>query len=80
MGYYLKAAVLSSLISDNQQELGSAWLYHNPKLDQSGIIINAASYDWCSYRGIGGQDGDKIKRITYNAIKKLLRGERIFSQ
>jgi hypothetical protein len=50
------------------------------KNDQSGIIINAASYDWCSYRGMGGQDGDKIKRITYNAIKKLLRGERIFSQ
>jgi hypothetical protein len=49
------------------------------KSDRSGIIINAASYDWCSYRGMGGEDGDKIKKITYNAIKKLLSGESVFS-
>lgn len=48
--------------------------------NHSGIIINASSYDWCSFRGMGGADGDKIKKITYNAIKKLLNGENVFSQ
>lgn len=50
------------------------------KREHSGIIINAASYDWCSFRGMGGEDGDKIKKITYNAIRKLLNGEKVFSQ
>lgn len=37
----------------------------------SGYIINTASTDWCSLRGIGGKDGDLIKRITDNCINIL---------
>ncbi len=49
------------------------------KTQASGIIVNGASYDWCSYRGIGGRDGDKIKKITLNAISKLLNKQKVFS-
>ncbi len=46
----------------------------------SGIIVNAASYDWCSARGMGGQDGDRIQRITRNALNNLLTGQPVFSK
>ncbi len=49
------------------------------KNETSGIIINAGTYDWCSYRGMGGTDGDKIKTITTNCIKKLLNGDPVFT-
>jgi hypothetical protein len=45
----------------------------------SGIIINTGSTDWCSSNGMGGASGDIIKRITLNAIQKLLKGETVFS-
>lgn len=45
----------------------------------SGIIINGASYDRCSEKGMGGRHEDMIKRITYNAIEKLLHNKPIFS-
>jgi hypothetical protein len=49
------------------------------KNNSSGIVVNAASYDWCSERGIGGPSGEKIKRITLNAIDKLLKHQTVFS-
>ncbi len=42
----------------------------------SGIIINAASTDWCSSEGMGNED---VKKITLNMINKLLRGANVFS-
>jgi hypothetical protein len=45
----------------------------------SGIIINTATTDWCSANGMGGIDGDRIKRITRNAIYRLLHDEAVFS-
>ncbi len=50
------------------------------RTETSGIVVNGASYDWCSLKGMGGQDGDKIQRITRNAIDKLLNGKPIFSK
>lgn len=50
------------------------------KSASSGIVINAASYDWCSTRGMGGQDGDRIKKITQNALNRLLNGQPVFSK
>ncbi|NOS91637.1 MAG: hypothetical protein HOP30_06925 [Cyclobacteriaceae bacterium] len=49
------------------------------KTPLSGIVVNGASYDWCSHRGMGGRDGDKIKKITLNAISKLLNKQKVFS-
>ena len=49
------------------------------KNSSSGIVVNAASYDWCSERGIGGPSGEKFKRITLNAIEKLLKHQAVFS-
>lgn len=49
------------------------------KSPTSGIVVNGASYDWCSHRGMGGHDGDKIKKITLNAISKLISKQKVFS-
>lgn len=46
----------------------------------SGIIINAGTTDWCSTNGMGGASGTTIKKITANAIHKLLNDENVFSQ
>jgi hypothetical protein len=46
----------------------------------SGIVINTASYDWCSASGMGGVDGLRIQKITRNAIDKLLGGKPVFSK
>lgn len=50
------------------------------KTPTSGVIVNGASYDWCSYRGMGGSDGTKIKTITLNGITKLLNKQTVFSK
>jgi hypothetical protein len=42
----------------------------------SGIIINAASTDWCSSEGMGNDD---VKKITLNMINKLLKKGEVFS-
>lgn len=38
----------------------------------SGIIVNTATTDWCSSGGMGGPSGDVIKKITHNALTKLV--------
>jgi hypothetical protein len=45
----------------------------------SGIVINMASTDWCSSSGMGSASGDMIKKITRNAITKLLNHQPVFS-
>jgi hypothetical protein len=49
------------------------------KTSTSGIVVNAASYDWCSERGMGGRDGNSVKKITLNAIDKLLTKKTVFA-
>ena len=46
---------------------------------ESGIIVNTGSTDWCSANGIGGTSGNLVKRITLNALTKLLNNETVFS-
>ena len=45
---------------------------------QSGTIVNSCTTNWCAYNGMGYQDGDKIKKITINAIEKSLAGKSLF--
>jgi hypothetical protein len=47
------------------------------KTKNSGIVINTASTDWCSYRGIG--TSESIQKITKTMIIKLLNKEEVFS-
>ena len=44
----------------------------------SGYIINTASTDWCSSFGLGGKDGQKIKKITNNCIDILTNNKSPF--
>lgn len=46
----------------------------------SGMVVNMASYDWCSYRGVGSQRGDVFKQITSNAIELLVSNQSVFSK
>jgi hypothetical protein len=46
----------------------------------SGIIVNVGSTDWCSSAGMGGPSGSDIKKITTNALLKLLNEEEVFSK
>ncbi len=61
----------------NKETIGTFIVFK--RTEKSGIIVNAASYDWCSERGMGGHHGNIIKKITYNAVEKLLKYESVFS-
>lgn len=54
----------------------STWIVCKPTRS-SGIIINTASTDWCSYNGIGRNED--IRTITKTMIRKLLNNENVFS-
>lgn len=56
-------------------DLMATWIIFK-KSKTSGIVINTASTDWCSYRGMSI---DNIKNITLTMINKLLRKENVFS-
>jgi hypothetical protein len=43
---------------------------------KSGIVINTASTDWCSQRGMGSTE---VKKITLTMIQLLLKKENVFS-
>lgn len=49
------------------------------KAPNSGVIVNAGSTEWCGAGGMGGSSAQAIKKITLNAIRKLLRNEPVFS-
>lgn len=44
------------------------------KTSTSGVVINGASTDWTSLRGMGGADGQRITVIIRNMIDGLLSG------
>jgi hypothetical protein len=64
---------------DSTYRLGSdlmaTWIVFK-KSKTSGIIINTATTDWCSGRGMRNRD---IQKITLTMIRKLLNGENVFS-
>ena len=50
------------------------------KTPASGIVVNTATTDWCSPNGMGGASGDVIKKITFNALWRLVNDAPVFSQ
>ncbi len=44
----------------------------------SGIIINGASTDWCGMAGLGGRDGDKMRKIISNMLTVLVHDHPVF--
>lgn len=49
------------------------------KNKRSGTVVNMGSCDWCSSRGMGGKDAEKIKKITLNALTKLKTNKSVFA-
>lgn len=64
------------LVSRGGKDGAGTWIVFK-KTDSSGTIINTASTDWCSQRGIGSNP--EIKTVTRNMIFKLLNNENVFS-
>jgi hypothetical protein len=54
----------------------ATWIVFKPT-NSSGIVINTASTDWCSSRGIGSNVDIQI--ITRTMVRKLLYGENVFA-
>ncbi len=46
--------------------------------ENSGIIINTCSTDWCSKKSMMGKESEKIKKITTNMIQKLIDNDNVF--
>jgi hypothetical protein len=49
------------------------------KTENSGIVINTGTTDWCSDKGMGGKSSDEIKQITKNMINILIQDKSIIS-
>ncbi|MBI1265807.1 MAG: hypothetical protein GC193_00105 [Cryomorphaceae bacterium] len=69
-GFYRYELIGYDLIS-RKPHSNMAWVIMQ-KDSTSGTIINVGSTDWCAKAGVGGKDGDKIKKITLNMIDYLL--------
>jgi hypothetical protein len=61
-------------------ETYGTFIVYKPPYRSSGYIINTASTDWCSSDGMGGSSGEIIKKITYNAVTKLVNNQPVFSR
>lgn len=57
------------------EQLMATWIVMK-KTKLSGTIINTASTDWCSYRGMSSLT---IQKITVNMVQRLLRREDVFA-
>lgn len=76
LAFYKVETVGYDLVQRSGKEGVATWIAFKPGRS-SGIVINTASTDWCSSRGIGSNPD--IQKITANMITKLLNNERIFS-
>jgi hypothetical protein len=76
LGFEQIEVVGYDLVSRGSKEGVATWIVFKPTRS-SGIVINTASTDWCSYRGIGSNSD--IEKITLNMINKLLKNEKVFS-
>lgn len=75
-GFYKKEIIGFDLTSRGGRQGVATWIVFKPTRS-SGIVINAASTDWCSERGIGSNAD--IQKITATMIRKLLNNEDVFS-
>jgi hypothetical protein len=80
----------TSIINFYRQELigydlGNRYVKTTPsfivfqKTKSSGVIINAASMNWCS-TGFIQSSSDEIKKITFNCIDFLINDKNVFSE
>jgi hypothetical protein len=60
------------------QEMAGTFIVFRRK-QNSGIIINTASSDWSSEKGLNGPDSTAVRIITNNMLEILLQNKRIFS-
>ncbi|MBT1698040.1 hypothetical protein KK083_14200 [Fulvivirgaceae bacterium PWU4] len=76
LSFYKVEIVGYDLVQRAGKEGVATWIVFKPGRS-SGIVINTASTDWCSSRGIGSNSD--IQKITLNMITKLMNNERVFS-
>lgn len=77
-GFY-KYELIGYDLASRKENSNGVWIVMQ-KTPESGIIINAASTNWCDKSGINGDDGDLIEIITKNSIEILLNKKNVFSK
>src|SRR5690606_24700305 len=50
------------------------------KTEDSGVVINTGSMDWCSPYGLGGKDSTTLRTVTDNMIEGLWKNIHLFSK
>lgn len=76
LAFYKVEIVGYDLVQRAGKEGVATWIVFKPGRS-SGIVINTASTDWCSSRGIG--NNPDVQKITANMITKLMNNEPVFS-
>lgn len=79
IGYDFTNRTASSLEgSGTSKGSGVAALIIFQRMEHSGIVINAASTNWCTMDGAGGKEGNILKKITSNMLYDLLHTYLLF--
>lgn len=76
LGFSRVEIVGYDLVQRSGKEGIATWIVFKAN-KSSGTVINTASTDWCSWRGIGANTD--IQKITSNMIRKLVNDENVFS-
>ncbi len=76
LGFVQAELIAYDLVSRAGVEGVATWIVCKPS-KSSGVIINTASTDWCSDRGIG--NNPHIQTITHTMITKLVNRTNVFS-
>ena len=79
LGFYKIELLAYDLVSgydDGQMSPGTFIAFQ--KTENSGVIINTSSTNWCK-EGFNGMDNNKVKIITTNMIDLLLNDANVFS-
>jgi hypothetical protein len=55
----------------------ATWIVYQ-RTATSGVIMNGASTNWCSYTGAFGMDGFRVRQIIVNMLESLVKNESLF--
>ncbi|MBI5014336.1 MAG: hypothetical protein HZB55_02445, partial [Deltaproteobacteria bacterium] len=77
LGFYRAEIIGYDLGARGTDQTVGTWIALQ-KTPTSGVVINGASTNWCSFSGIGGEDGEIVKRVIQNMIDTLLAGTYTF--
>jgi hypothetical protein len=86
LGAYRAEIIAYQACSANENDTGSTGIADNvgtwivyQRTATSGVVMNGASTNWCSFAGAFGPDGVRVRTIILNMIDILMTGKSAFS-